>query len=73
MGALLSRPRHSKEGALWALLCCPQYVQYMEKKILWCAYWVGLGILSSVGLGTGLHTFLLYLVRLGGKQVKTSC
>nr|XP_033778713.1 vacuole membrane protein 1 [Geotrypetes seraphini]XP_033778714.1 vacuole membrane protein 1 [Geotrypetes seraphini]XP_033778715.1 vacuole membrane protein 1 [Geotrypetes seraphini] len=38
-----------------------QYVQYMEKKILWCAYWVGLGILSSVGLGTGLHTFLLYL------------
>uniref|UniRef100_A0A674P8M6 Vacuole membrane protein 1 n=1 Tax=Takifugu rubripes TaxID=31033 RepID=A0A674P8M6_TAKRU len=38
-----------------------QYVQYMEKRILWCAYWVGLGILSSVGLGTGLHTFLLYL------------
>uniref|UniRef100_H2YI53 Vacuole membrane protein 1 n=1 Tax=Ciona savignyi TaxID=51511 RepID=H2YI53_CIOSA len=27
----------------------------------WCGYWVGLGILSSVGLGTGLHTFLLYL------------
>lgn len=40
-----------------------QYVQYLEKKFLWCAYWVGLGILSSVGLGTGLHTFLLYLVR----------
>ncbi|KAE8624742.1 hypothetical protein XENTR_v10006036 [Xenopus tropicalis] len=38
-----------------------QYVQYVEKKCLWCAYWVGLGILSSVGLGTGLHTFLLYL------------
>ncbi|KAM6906932.1 vacuole membrane protein 1-like [Xenentodon cancila] len=33
----------------------------MEKKTLWCAYWVGLGVLSSVGLGTGLHTFLLYL------------
>lgn len=40
-----------------------QYVRYMEKRTLWCAYWVGLGILSSVGLGTGLHTFLLYLVR----------
>lgn len=40
-----------------------QYVEYLEKKFLWCAYWVGLGILSSVGLGTGLHTFLLYLVR----------
>lgn len=38
-----------------------KYVRYMEKKSLWCAYWVGLGILSSVGLGTGLHTFLLYL------------
>ena len=40
-----------------------QYVKYLEGKFLWCAYWVGLGILSSVGLGTGLHTFLLYLVR----------
>ncbi|XP_029526963.1 vacuole membrane protein 1-like isoform X1 [Oncorhynchus nerka] len=38
-----------------------KYVQHMEKRFLWCAYWVGLGILSSVGLGTGLHTFLLYL------------
>ncbi|KAI3373434.1 hypothetical protein L3Q82_022036 [Scortum barcoo] len=38
-----------------------KYVRYMEKKTLWCAYWLGLGILSSVGLGTGLHTFLLYL------------
>uniref|UniRef100_A0A665VDV2 Vacuole membrane protein 1 n=1 Tax=Echeneis naucrates TaxID=173247 RepID=A0A665VDV2_ECHNA len=38
-----------------------KHVRYMEKKTLWCAYWVGLGILSSVGLGTGLHTFLLYL------------
>ena len=24
-------------------------------------YWIGLGIASSIGLGTGLHTFLLYL------------
>eukprot|EP00092_Neocalanus_flemingeri_P032050 GFUD01034832.1.p1 GENE.GFUD01034832.1~~GFUD01034832.1.p1 ORF type:complete len:443 (+),score=86.53 GFUD01034832.1:124-1452(+) len=32
-----------------------------EKYLLWCGWWVGLGILSSVGLGTGLHTFLLYL------------
>jgi len=33
----------------------------IEKYLLWCGWWVGLGILSSVGLGTGLHTFLLYL------------
>lgn len=25
------------------------------------AYWIILGIASSVGLGTGLHTFVLYL------------
>jgi len=24
-------------------------------------YWIILGILSSIGLGTGLHTFVLYL------------
>ncbi|KAK2558269.1 Vacuole membrane protein 1 [Acropora cervicornis] len=33
----------------------------MKMVVFWWAYWVGLGILSSVGLGTGLHTFLLYL------------
>ena len=39
-----------------------QVVASIEKLLLWCGYWIGLGILSSVGLGTGLHTFLLYLV-----------
>ena len=38
-----------------------QHVQSAEAYILWCLWWVGLGVLSSVGLGTGLHTFLLYL------------
>merc|ERR1719431_2047156 len=33
----------------------------LEKYLAWCGWWVGLGVLSSVGLGTGLHTFLLYL------------
>ncbi|XP_012288002.1 vacuole membrane protein 1 isoform X2 [Orussus abietinus] len=32
-----------------------------ETKLIWWLYWVGLGVLSSVGLGTGLHTFVLYL------------
>jgi len=32
-----------------------------EAKIIWWLYWVGLGVSSSVGLGTGLHTFVLYL------------
>jgi len=26
---------------------------YVEKKAAWCAYWIFLGVLSSVGLGTG--------------------
>jgi hypothetical protein len=26
-----------------------------------CLYWILLGIASSIGLGTGLHTFVLYL------------
>ncbi|KAI1295426.1 Vacuole membrane protein 1 [Halotydeus destructor] len=38
-----------------------KYVSLAQKHLLWCGYWVGLGILSSVGFGTGLHTFLLYL------------
>ena len=29
--------------------------------LLFCSYWIFLGIASSVGLGTGLHTFILYL------------
>ncbi|CAG9104822.1 unnamed protein product [Plutella xylostella] len=29
--------------------------------LAWWGWWVGLGVCSSVGLGTGLHTFLLYL------------
>ena len=35
----------------------------LERYLVWCGWWVGLGVLSSVGLGTGLHTFLLYLGR----------
>ncbi|KAG8195156.1 hypothetical protein JTE90_023333 [Oedothorax gibbosus] len=38
-----------------------KYVGRIEKEFLRCAYWIGLGVLSSVGLGTGLHTFVLYL------------
>ena len=43
------------------MYCLIQYVAHVEQRVLWATYWVGLGVLSSVGLGTGLHTFLLYL------------
>lgn len=29
--------------------------------LLWYGYWIMLGILSSIGLGTGLHTFVIFL------------
>ncbi|CAL4087865.1 unnamed protein product, partial [Meganyctiphanes norvegica] len=38
-----------------------QFLASVESQFLWCSWWVWLGILSSVGLGTGLHTFLIYL------------
>lgn len=36
-------------------------VEFLKNNTWFVIYWTGLGILSSVGLGTGLHTFLLYL------------
>ncbi|KAI3413549.1 hypothetical protein GPALN_011039 [Globodera pallida] len=52
-------------GCLLFLVIVPgrhnPHVKRVEKKLLWCIYWLGLGVLSSIGLGTGLHTFLLYL------------
>ncbi|XP_059050410.1 vacuole membrane protein 1 isoform X1 [Achroia grisella] len=37
------------------------YVQLVVSTLAWWGWWVVLGVCSSVGLGTGLHTFLLYL------------
>lgn len=44
------------------------YIDYFDKHtaeinqlLLFCGFWLGLGVLSSIGLGTGLHTFVLYL------------
>ena len=33
----------------------------MQDFVLFATYWIGLGVASSIGLGTGLHTFILYL------------
>ncbi|XP_011498060.1 PREDICTED: vacuole membrane protein 1-like isoform X2 [Ceratosolen solmsi marchali] len=38
-----------------------QIFKAWEAQVIWWLYWIGLGVLSSVGLGTGLHTFVLYL------------
>ncbi|KAI9016795.1 transmembrane protein 49, isoform CRA_a [Hyaloraphidium curvatum] len=36
-------------------------VQRLESLILWYGWWTLLGVMSSIGLGTGLHTFVLFL------------
>jgi len=38
-----------------------QYRELVTEIFMFSGWWIGLGILSSVGLGTGLHTFVLYL------------
>ncbi|XP_054712005.1 vacuole membrane protein 1-like isoform X2 [Uloborus diversus] len=38
-----------------------EYIHRIENVTFRWIYWIGLGVLSSVGLGTGLHTFVLYL------------
>ncbi|KAL4438738.1 hypothetical protein ABPG74_013411 [Tetrahymena malaccensis] len=37
------------------------YYRHAEKVGYFMAYWIILGVASSIGLGTGLHTFVLYL------------
>lgn len=34
---------------------------FFNRILLFVGFWIGLGVLSSIGLGTGLHTFVLYL------------
>ena len=43
--------------AFWALDATASAVDQTR----FIAYWVILGVLSSIGLGSGLHTFVLFL------------
>ena len=36
-------------------------INEVEKVIMFIVWWVGLGILSSIGLGSGMHTGVLFL------------
>ena len=40
---------------------CQSCIEQMDRVLTFVAFWIGLGVLSSIGLGTGLHTFILYL------------
>ena len=35
--------------------------QDLVREASWAGYWILLGVASSIGLGTGLHTFVLFL------------
>lgn len=56
-------------GVVGAVIFVPNFIegphlaiyQQGEKIAYFCAYWIILGVASSIGLGTGLHTFVLYL------------
>jgi len=37
-----------------------EYVKIMDEFVSFTLYWILLGVASSIGLGTGLHTFVLY-------------
>ena len=37
------------------------FIVAFEEQFFWYARWFILGVLSSIGLGTGAHTFLLFL------------
>jgi len=37
------------------------WIKEIEEIVLWIVWWIGLGILSSIGLGTGMHTGLMFL------------
>ncbi|KAG0235155.1 Vacuolar membrane protease [Actinomortierella wolfii] len=36
-------------------------LKHAESGLIWYGYWTLLGVASSIGLGTGLHTFVLFL------------
>ncbi|KAG0056849.1 Vacuolar membrane protease [Gryganskiella cystojenkinii] len=36
-------------------------LKHAESGVIWFGYWILLGVASSIGLGTGLHTFILFL------------
>ena len=47
-------------GLLWAIINLEQ-LKTVKDVGTFSLYWILLGVASSIGLGTGLHTFVLYL------------
>jgi hypothetical protein len=39
----------------------PAAVLLLQEWVLYTTWWISLGVLSSIGLGTGMHSGLLFL------------
>jgi len=48
-------------GGLFVYLCPPHFLNPLMRYLQFYVWWFGLGVLSSIGLGTGLQTGTLYL------------
>jgi len=46
---------------IYALVNNVSFLNPIKVFIFFAFYWIILGVASSIGLGTGLHTFVLYL------------
>ncbi|KAI8471894.1 MAG: hypothetical protein J3K34DRAFT_226103 [Monoraphidium minutum] len=57
----LALPALAYYGGAKTLGYAPASTALMEELFLYVTWWIGLGILSSIGLGTGMHSGLLFL------------
>ncbi|KAF9168633.1 Vacuolar membrane protease [Actinomortierella ambigua] len=48
-------------GLAWIAKRPQLLLKHAESGLIWYGYWTLLGVASSIGLGTGLHTFVLFL------------
>lgn len=48
------------------------YIKNLYDILCMCCWWIGLGVLSSIGFGTGLHTGILFLFPFIGETVMAS-
>lgn len=44
-----------------AVVCAAGLLCWLQEWVLYTTWWISLGVLSSIGLGTGMHSGLLFL------------
>lgn len=69
--ALLAAAGLIAAGLRWVPAARP-LVEEAQRRVLFALFWLLLGVLSSIGMGSGLHTFVLYLAPKAARYVLTS-